>query len=108
MEGHRYAARPAHRDAAVTVLAVEALEELAAALGSEPFDPALARRNVVLRGAEVEALRGVPFTLDRRRRTGPSRWRASGQSVLRSPGPLDPGRAGTAVRPLPARVRAGG
>jgi MOSC domain-containing protein YiiM len=62
--GDRYAGRPAHRDAAVTVLAVEALEQLAAELGAEPFDPALARRNVVLRGAQVEALRGVPFSLD--------------------------------------------
>jgi MOSC domain-containing protein YiiM len=62
--GDRYAGKPAHRDAAVTVLAVEALEQLAAELESAPFDPALARRTVVLRGAEVEALRGVTFELD--------------------------------------------
>jgi MOSC domain-containing protein YiiM len=62
--GDRYAGRAAHRDAAVTVLAVEALEQLAAELGAAPFDPALARRTVVLRSAEVEALRGGTFELD--------------------------------------------
>ena len=62
--GDRYAGRPAHRDAQVTVLAVEALESLAHDLGAAPFDPLLTRRNVVLRGAEVEALRGHEFALD--------------------------------------------
>ncbi|MFW3172649.1 molybdenum cofactor biosysynthesis protein [Geodermatophilus sp. CPCC 206100] len=62
--GDRYAGRPAHRDAQLTVLAVEALESLAADLGVPPFDPHLARRTVVLRGAEVEALRGQEFSLD--------------------------------------------
>ena len=62
--GDRYAGRPAHRDATVTVLAVESLEALAGELGEPPFDPLLARRNVVLRGADVEALRGRPFSLD--------------------------------------------
>ncbi|MCZ2827553.1 MOSC domain-containing protein [Modestobacter sp. VKM Ac-2986] len=62
--GDRYFARPAHRDASVTVLAVESLEELATELGSGPWDPLAARRNVVLRGAEVEALRGQSFSLD--------------------------------------------
>jgi MOSC domain-containing protein YiiM len=62
--GDRYYGRPAHRDAAVTVLAAEAVEALAAGLGREPPDPLLARRNVVLRGAEVEALRGREFSLD--------------------------------------------
>ena len=62
--GDRYAGRPAHRDAAVTVLAVEALEELRRELGAGPLDPLRARRNVVLRGAEIEALRGETFTLD--------------------------------------------
>ena len=62
--GDRYAGRPAHRDASVTVLAAESVEALAAELGSGPLDPLLARRNVVLRGAEVEALRGQEFSLD--------------------------------------------
>ena len=62
--GDRYFGRPAHRDASVTVLAAEAVEALAAELGSGPLDPLAARRNVVLRGAEVEALRGSAFSLD--------------------------------------------
>ena len=62
--GDRYAGRAAHRDASVTVLAAESIEELATDLGSGPLDPLLARRNLVLRGAEVEALRGSPFSID--------------------------------------------
>ncbi|WP_309229976.1 MULTISPECIES: MOSC domain-containing protein [unclassified Blastococcus] len=62
--GDRYAGRPAHRDAQVTVLAAEAVDALAAELGAGPLDPLLARRTVVLRGAEVEALRGQEFSLD--------------------------------------------
>ena len=62
--GDRYAGRTAHRDASVTVLAAEAVDALAAELGTGPLDPLLARRNVVLRGAEVEALRGQRFSLD--------------------------------------------
>jgi MOSC domain-containing protein YiiM len=62
--GDRYAGRPAHRDASVTVLAVEALEAVAAELGAAAFDPHAPRRTVVLRGAQVEALRGLRFSLD--------------------------------------------
>jgi MOSC domain-containing protein YiiM len=62
--GDRYAGKLAHRDAAVTVLAAESVEALAAELRSGPLDPLLTRRNVVLRGAEVEALRGELFSLD--------------------------------------------
>jgi MOSC domain-containing protein YiiM len=62
--GDRYAGRPAHRDASVTVIAAEPLDALAAELGVPPFDPLLTRRNVVLRGADVESLRGKTFALD--------------------------------------------
>jgi MOSC domain-containing protein YiiM len=62
--GDRYAGRPAQRDASVTVLAAEAVEALAEELGVGALDPQLARRNVVLRGAEVEGLRGQLFSLD--------------------------------------------
>jgi MOSC domain-containing protein YiiM len=62
--GDRYAGRPAHRDASVTVIAAESVEALAVELGSGPLDPLATRRNVVLRGAEVEALRGQLFSLD--------------------------------------------
>jgi MOSC domain-containing protein YiiM len=62
--GDRYFGRPAHRDASVTVIAAEALDAVAAELGTPPLDPLATRRNVVLRGAEVEALRGQLFSLD--------------------------------------------
>jgi MOSC domain-containing protein YiiM len=62
--GDRYFGRPAHRDAQVTVLAAEGIEALAAELGLPTPDPLFARRNVVLRGAEVETLRGQEFSLD--------------------------------------------
>ncbi|MEU2349666.1 MOSC domain-containing protein [Modestobacter sp. NPDC049651] len=134
--GDRYFGRPAHRDASVTVLAVESLEALAAELGSGPLDPLAPRRNVVLRGAEVEALRGQLFGLDTGggevvlaggRPANPCAWMdlvlapgahrglrgrggvrcaprtdgvlTLGPAVLRSAVPLDPARAGLAVRP---------
>ncbi len=137
--GDRYAGRPAHRDAQLTVLAVEALEAVAAVTGAAPFDPLLARRTVVLRGAEVEALRGQRFTLDSGqgpvllgggrpahpcarldvvlapgahaalRGRGGVRCAALSDGVLRlgpavltSAVPLDPARAGEAVRLRPS------
>ncbi len=81
--GDRYAGKPAHRDAAVTVMAVEPLDALAAELGVPPFDPCLTRRNVVLRGADVESLRGQTFALD------------CGEGVVRAPR--------RTVRRIPAR-----
>ena len=138
--GDRYFARPAHRDASVTVIAAEALDALTAELGrvgagAAPLDPLATRRNVVLRGAEVEALRGRPFSLDSGqgeivllggRPANPCAWldlvlapgahrgmrgrggvRCApqtdgvlrlGPAVLRSAVPLDPARAGDAVR----------
>ena len=62
--GDRYAGRPAHRDASVTVIAAESVEALARELAVGPLDPLATRRNVVLRGAQVEALRGQRFSLD--------------------------------------------
>ncbi|WP_255363429.1 hypothetical protein [Geodermatophilus sp. DSM 45219] len=96
--GDRYAGRPAHRDAQLTVLAVEALEAAAAATGSTPFDPLPARRTVVLRGAEVEALRGgrTPLLPTARARGGTLQ---RGRPVrVAGAVPLDPARAGDAVR----------
>lgn len=60
--GDRYFTHPAHRRASVTLIAVESLEAVAAELGVPPFDPVLARRTVVLRGADVDGLTGE-FTL---------------------------------------------
>jgi MOSC domain-containing protein YiiM len=63
--GDRFYGKAAHLDASVTLLAVEALEALAAELGLPTVpDPALARRNVVLRGADVNGLLGHDFTLE--------------------------------------------
>ncbi len=138
--GDRYAGRTAHRDASVTVIAAESLDAVAAELGAGELDPLLTRRNVVLRGAEVEALRGQQFSLDcgagvvllkGGRPANPCAWmdvvltpgahRAMrgrggvrcaplsdgvlrvGPAVLRSPVPLDPARAGHAVKPVARR-----
>lgn len=62
--GDRYAGHPAHRDAAVSLVAVEALEAVAAELGTAPLDWAATRRTVALRGVDLNALRGVDFILD--------------------------------------------
>jgi MOSC domain-containing protein YiiM len=63
--GDRFFGRAAHRTSAVTVMAEESLEWVREALGvGHPFDPAAARRNIVVRGADIDALRGTAFTLD--------------------------------------------
>jgi MOSC domain-containing protein YiiM len=62
--GDRFFGKAAHMDAAVTLLAVEALDAIAAELGVAPFDPLLARRNVVLRGAHLAPLLGHEFELE--------------------------------------------
>jgi len=62
LRGDRFFGKAAHMDAAVTFLAAEAWEAVAADLGLSPVpDPLLARRNVVLRGAELDPLRGGEF-----------------------------------------------
>ncbi|MGH8941131.1 MAG: molybdenum cofactor biosysynthesis protein, partial [Actinomycetes bacterium] len=53
-----------HRFAAVTFLAAESIDRLEGELGTGPFDPELARRNVVTRGLDVEALLHTTFTID--------------------------------------------
>jgi MOSC domain-containing protein YiiM len=62
--GDRFFGKAAHMDAAVTLLAVEALEAMAADLGAAPFDPLRTRRNVVLRGAHLAPLLGAEFALE--------------------------------------------
>ncbi|RIQ10866.1 molybdenum cofactor biosysynthesis protein [Jiangella rhizosphaerae] len=69
--GDRYFGRPAHRNAAVTVIDAGALDDLAARLRRDhPFDPLLTRRNIVLRGFPVDDLAarrghaGAVFALD--------------------------------------------
>lgn len=78
--GDRYFGQPAHRRAAVTLLAAESLDEVAGELGVPAWDPLLARRNVVLRGYPVDRLaagrgtEGAVFDLDSG--DGPIRFRA--------------------------------
>jgi MOSC domain-containing protein YiiM len=80
--GDRYAGHPAHRAAAVTVFAAEALEAVATELGwpSVP-DALLTRRNIVLRGFPVDTLAAVRggtggvFSLDSG--DGPVRFQAN-------------------------------
>jgi hypothetical protein len=62
--GDRFFGKAAHMDAAVTVFAVEALEAIAAELGTQPLDPLLTRRNVVIRGAQLTPLLGHDFALE--------------------------------------------
>ena len=62
--GDRYAGRAAHLGAAVSLVAVEALEAVAAELGTGPLDWEPTRRTVALRGADLNGLRGVDFTID--------------------------------------------
>ena len=62
--GDRFYGRAAHLDASVTLLAIEALEAVAADLGLPAVpDPVTARRNVVVRGVDVNGLRGHAFEL---------------------------------------------
>jgi MOSC domain-containing protein YiiM len=62
--GDRFFGKAAHMDAAVTLIAVEALEAMAAELEAGPFDPLLTRRNIVLRGAHLPPLLGNDFALE--------------------------------------------
>lgn len=62
--GDRFFGKAAHMDAALTLIAVEGLEAMAAELGAAPFDPLLTRRNVVLRGAHLAPLLGEELVLE--------------------------------------------
>jgi MOSC domain-containing protein YiiM len=53
-----------HAHAAVTFIAIEGIERLEGELGTGPFLPELARRNVITRGLDVEALVHTTFTID--------------------------------------------
>lgn len=60
IRGDRYYARPAHRDAAVTLMAAENLP-----VGIDPaVDLRQTRRNVLLRGVDIDAHLGTTVTLD--------------------------------------------
>ncbi len=63
--GDRFFNAPAHRRASVTVMAAESLDAVAAelALGAVP-GLAQTRRSILLRGADVDALVGLPFAIE--------------------------------------------
>jgi MOSC domain-containing protein YiiM len=76
--GDRYFNRPAHRDASVTVIAIESLARFA-----RPIGLLETRRNILLRGIDVDAARGRVLSLDSgdgpvllqlRRAANPCRW----------------------------------
>lgn len=65
IEGDRYFNKPAHRRGQVTIISAESLDKVAAELGApDGFDPLLARRNVVVRGVQVDPVRGHRISLD--------------------------------------------
>ena len=73
--GDRYFAARAHVHATVTVIGLEGLDAAASELGLDGLDAVATRRNVFLRGADVEALRGEPFSLESPDAGGPVRFR---------------------------------
>lgn len=60
--------------ASVTLISKEAIRELEGTLEAGPFDPVLARRNIVTRGLDVDALARTTFTIDAGR--GPIAFRS--------------------------------
>jgi len=106
--GDRYYAKPAHRAASVTLMAMESLEAVAFDLGLERIpDAAGTRRNIMLRGFPVDDLRGVEFTLDAghgpvafrgNRPANPCAW----MDVVLAPGAFRAlrGRGGVRAEPL--------
>jgi MOSC domain-containing protein YiiM len=62
--GDRYFAQRAHRDSSVTVQSAEALDEVAGRLGVAVPGLSATRRNILVRGADIDALAGEPFSLN--------------------------------------------
>lgn len=63
--GDRHFAKPAHVQASVTVMDADVLDRVADDLGlPRTLDPVATRRNILLRGVDVDALRGATFSLD--------------------------------------------
>lgn len=62
--GDRYFGQRAHRDSSVTVQSAEALDAVATDLGAPRPGLEQTRRNILVRGADVEELIGTRFSLD--------------------------------------------
>jgi MOSC domain-containing protein YiiM len=64
IRGDRFFGRAAHRTAAVTFFAAEALQHVETVLACGPLDPVATRRNIVVRGADIDLLTRQPFSID--------------------------------------------
>jgi len=64
IEGDRYYNKPAHRRGQVTIMSAESVDHVAEVLGVEGLDPLRARRNVIVRGVQIDAVRGHDLSLD--------------------------------------------
>lgn len=73
LRGDRFFGVKAHTEAAVTFLAAEAWDAVGEVLGVDVPDASVARRNVLVRGLELDPLRGVEFEIDSG--DGPVRFR---------------------------------
>ena len=63
--GDRYFGGKAHVREAVTVMAAESLDAITAELGLDAVpDAALTRRNILVRGVDIDAMRGARFSID--------------------------------------------
>lgn len=62
--GDRYFNQRAHRASSVTIQAAESLEAVAAELGVPTPGLRQTRRNILLRGVDVDALAGTDFSVD--------------------------------------------
>lgn len=62
--GDRYFNQRAHQASSVTIQAAESLEAVAAELGLPVPGLAQTRRSILLRGVDIDALTGIPFSLD--------------------------------------------
>lgn len=62
--GDRFFNQAAHRASSVTLQSIEKLEEVAVELGVAVPGLSQTRRNILLRGADVDALARTPFSLD--------------------------------------------
>ena len=106
--GDRFHGRAGTLASAVSFLAAEAVEEVEAELGlaAGTLDPVLARRNVVVRGVDLNALRHSHFSLDTG--TGPVDFDTAGETSpcawmdeVLAPGARDLLRGRGGLRALP-------
>ena len=63
--GDRHFGHAAHRTASVSVMGIESIEHVERALGlAAPLDASAARRNILIRGVDVDLLKKARFSLD--------------------------------------------